>query len=57
MEVTVFYNMILEVTSLRSKTIGLVPTQGKEIEQGLNMKKQRSLGIILGPVYNTRYAF
>ena len=51
MEVTVFYNTILEVASLRSMALGLVPTQGKEMEQGVNTRKQRSLGAILGTVY------
>lgn len=32
MEVTVFYNQILEVTSLRSQSLGLVYTQERKCE-------------------------
>ena len=47
MEVTVFDNLILEMTSLR---LGLVYTQGEEMEQGVTTMKQKSLRTILGAV-------
>lgn len=50
MEVTVFDNLILEVTSLRSQWLGLVYTQGEEMEQGVTTMKQKSLRTILGTV-------
>lgn len=47
-EVTDFYNLILEVASLRSKPLTPAHTQGEEIKQRCNTRKQSSLEVILG---------